>query len=46
MIGVGRGVEVRQVAGDTGRIGQAVVAIDVALRALQVGVRAGQRESG
>ena len=45
MVRVRRGVEVSQMARNTGRTGQVVVAIHVALRALQVGVRAGQRES-
>lgn len=45
VIGVGRRLIVLQVAGRTGPGGQVVVAIHVALRALQFGVRAGQGKS-
>ena len=46
VIRVGGAVEILQVAGGTGGAVQAVVAIHVALRALQRDVRPGQREAG
>jgi len=48
VVGVGRIVEVRLMAGNASRVGagQIVVVVNVALRALQRGVRAGQREAG
>ena len=48
VVGIGRALEVFQVAADAGRVraGQIVVAVHVALCALHAGVRPGQRESG
>lgn len=46
MIGVGRAVEIIQVAGGAGSAVQAVVAVYVALRTLQRHVRPGQCETG
>ena len=45
MVGIGRALEVLQVTRDTGDVGQVVVPVDVALRALQGHVRSGQREA-
>lgn len=45
VIGVGRALIVLQVAVHAGTAGQLVVAVDMALRALQRRMRAGQRES-
>jgi len=43
-----RAVVIRLVAADAGRIrgGESVVVVDVALRALECSVRAGEREAG
>lgn len=46
MVRAGRRVEIIQVAGSASRAGQVVVAIHMALGALQVCVRSRQRESG
>ena len=46
VVRVGRGVEILQVAGGAGRIFQAVISIDVALRTLQPDMRPGQRKPG
>ena len=46
VIRLGRTLEILQVAGHAGRAGQIVVAVHVTLRALNGGVRAGERESG
>ena len=45
MVGIGRALIVLQVAGHTTGIGQGVVSVYVALRALQREVRTGQRET-
>ena len=47
VVGIGRALEIFQVATDAGciRVGQVVIAVHVALRALHGGVRSGQRES-
>ncbi len=45
VVGVGCALEVFQMAGDATGVGQLVISIDVALRALQRDVRSGQRES-
>lgn len=46
MVWIGRRVVVRHVTGTACSAGQVVVAVDVALRALQIRMAAGQRESG
>jgi hypothetical protein len=46
MVWVGRSVEIRQVAGGAGRIVQAIISVDVALRTLQWDMRPGQRKPG
>ena len=46
MIRIGGALEIRQMARDARRAGQIVVVVEVALRALQTGVRAGQGEAG
>ena len=45
MVGIGRALEVLQVTRDAGGVGQVVVPVDVALRALQGHVRSGQGEA-
>ncbi len=46
MVGVRRPIEVAQVATRARRVGQIVVIVDVALRALHVDMRAREREAG
>ena len=46
MVGIGRALKVLQVARHAGGVGQVVISVDVALRALQRDVRPGQREAG
>ena len=48
MVGIRRALEIFQVAADASRVraGQVVIPVHVALRALQRGMRAGQREAG
>ena len=46
MVGIGRALEILQVAGYATRIGQSVIAVDMALRALQRSVCPSQGEAG
>jgi len=46
VVGIGRAAEILCVARNTTGVGQVVVAVHVALRALNGGMRSGEREPG